>query len=487
MRIKLEQQSWTLGEPIGHGAFSTVFVARSDSGAELAAKRIPKAPGADRELIRNELTYVRNIIPVVDHGETGNHLVIVMPRCEKSLKDHLEALCGPLEVAEALSILTDLAETLVDLDGGVVHRDLKPANLLWHEGHWCTSDFGIARLAESATSRDTWKFSKSPLYASPEQWRSERATSASDVYALGVIAYEMLSGAPPFQGEVHELYEQHLKVLPPPLDTVPPRLAMLIEECLCKEAGIRPKPAEVLARLERSVERSSSPGRALLQEAGRADIARHAEVSRKASEAQSVSELRNGYYDAAKLGLARIRATLEKIILEDAPTSLVRADGDSLAIQLNRATLTLGPPVQTPHGVWGGLRKPFDVIAHTQLSVNMLVDRHGYEGRGHSLWYCDAHVTGEYHWFEAAFAAYPKLGQLKMTPLPLEPGGEAKTVIDGTNSTYRLAWSFTPVVPGELDAFVDRWITYFAQASSGRLQRPKADPEAQIAGTRRTP
>src|SRR5699024_7455063 len=95
----------------------------------------------------------------------------------------------------------DIATTLTDLDGSVVHRDLKPENVLYLDGHWCLADFGIARYAEATTSPDTRKFALSPLYAAPERWKGERATTATDIYSLGVIAYELLSGEVPFTGK----------------------------------------------------------------------------------------------------------------------------------------------------------------------------------------------------------------------------------------------------------------------------------------------
>src|SRR5207249_9510398 len=105
-----------------------------------------------------------------------------------------------LDVPEATSILAGITAALVDLNRKIVHRDLKPENVLLLGDSWCLADFGISRYAEATTAPDTQKFALSPPYAAPERWRAERASSATDVYSLGVIAYEMLSGSRPFPG-----------------------------------------------------------------------------------------------------------------------------------------------------------------------------------------------------------------------------------------------------------------------------------------------
>jgi serine/threonine protein kinase len=134
-----------------------------------------------------------------------------MPRADKSLREHLDKSGGVLNLSDAIEVLQDICDALVDLDGEVVHRDLKPENILRLNGQWCLADFGISRYAEATTAPDTQKFAFSPPYAAPERWRSERATAATDVYAVGVMAYEMLAGNRPFPGPTTELFrDQHL-------------------------------------------------------------------------------------------------------------------------------------------------------------------------------------------------------------------------------------------------------------------------------------
>lgn len=86
-----------------------------------------------------------------------------MPRAHKSLRDHLTTAKTPLSTADATPILIDIASALVELNGKVIHRDLKPENVLYLDGKWCLSDFGISRYAEATTAVDTQKFALSPL------------------------------------------------------------------------------------------------------------------------------------------------------------------------------------------------------------------------------------------------------------------------------------------------------------------------------------
>jgi serine/threonine-protein kinase len=95
-------------------------------------------------------------------------------------------------------------------------------------GRWCLADFGISRYAEATTAPDTRKYAMTAPYAAPEQWQFERATAATDIYALGVIGYEMLAGARPIAGPSPEQYrEQHLQQTPPQLQNVSSPLAVI--------------------------------------------------------------------------------------------------------------------------------------------------------------------------------------------------------------------------------------------------------------------
>jgi serine/threonine-protein kinase len=224
-----------------------------------------------------------------------------MPLAKKSLRQQLAESAGPLQAADVVAILSDIATALVDLEGRVVHRDLKPENVLLLNGHWCLADFGIARYAEATTAPDTKKFSMTPPYAAPEQWRWERATSATDVYALGVIAYELLAGSRPFPGP--DFREEHLHSTPPSLPGIPSTLDALVQECLYKAPAVRPSPANLSARLTRMAQsQASSGGLARLQEAHHAEVSRRGEAARRESASRSEAERRDDLFQAAPKG-----------------------------------------------------------------------------------------------------------------------------------------------------------------------------------------
>ena len=188
------KQKWELRREIDAGGFARVYSAQSEDGASAVVKLIPKDPGAERELLFAELDGVPNVVPIVDSGEWGDHWVLVMPQAEKSLRKHLVQMNNRLIVPDAVPILIHIAEALGAIEGRVVHRDVKPENVLLLDDRWCLADFGIARYAEATTASDTSKYAMTKAYAAPEQWRGERATSATDVYAWGVLAYELLAG-----------------------------------------------------------------------------------------------------------------------------------------------------------------------------------------------------------------------------------------------------------------------------------------------------
>ncbi len=490
MKLQLTRE-WVLGKLIGGGGFGKVYEAEASDGTVAAIKLVPKAPGADRELLFIELDDVRNIVPVIESGETDDSWALVMPVAEKSLREHLKKAAGPLTVAESLTILMDIATTLIDLNGRVVHRDIKPENVLHLGGHWCLADFGIARYAEATTSPDTQKYSMSPLYAAPERWRNERATAASDVYAVGIMAYELLKGSLPFTASsLHELREQHLHADPPDQSHLPHALSALIDECLYKAAGSRPTPAALLKRLERAADHPRSDGLAKLQEVNRAEVARLGKEARQQSIVQSATDQHTELARAASKSLARISNILKESITEAAPAAAVVDDLDvDWTIRLGQATLRLLPAKETPLHIWHDTQAPkFTVVAHTSIGLTFPPNQYGYEGRTHSLWYCDARIEGQFQWFETAFMVGAfRPYHSSITPFTIAPGPNASAGIHSIiGSEYQLAWPFTPISVGELDEFIERWAGWFADAAQGRLSYPSTMPERSPQGSWRT-
>lgn len=483
-KIKLNQE-WELGERIDGGGFGQVFAVKSADGLSAVAKLVPKAPGAQRELLFVDLKGARNVVPVIDSGDTEDSYVLVMPRATKSLRTHLDEAGGVLGVAELLSILTDVMEALVDLDGSVVHRDLKPENILLLAGKWCLADFGISRYAESTTAPDTQKYAFTPAYAAPERWRAERATIATDVYSLGVIAFEMACGARPFLGpDLHDFRHQHLHDDAPDLHQLPASLASLIKECLYKAPEARPRPANLAARLPQIQNAKTSAGLERLRAANLQEVQRKGEAARLASEHRSEIDQRKELLKVAVSSMKQVGDALLEAISTAAPSVDIHQEVDWWSLSLNGAQLELGKTTPVAIDPWDFEPPAFDVIAQTYLMLRIPRDRHEYEGRSHSLWYCDAKQEGYFQWFETAFMLSPLTGQsTRMKPFAQEPGkASAKALWNGV-AEFQLAWPFTPITLGDLDQFIDRWADWFAAAAQRKLQRPSSMPERKAEGS----
>lgn len=486
--IKLNR-NWRLGGEFAGGGFGSIHAAEADNGEPAVIKLIPKMPGGDRELLFVDLTSVPNIIPVLDSGEWGDFWVLVMPRAEKSLRQHLEENGGPLSASEATTVLTDLLAALIALKDRVVHRDIKPENILIYEGHWCLGDFGIARYAEATTATETWKHAKTWAYAAPEQWRGERATTATDIYALGVVAYEMVSGSRPFEGpEEHDFRRQHLEEEPPPLTNCPPALAALLLECLFKAPQARPTPENLLARLKGSAQ-ASSPAAQRLQQLNQAVVEEKAAAEASASGAQSEGERRGQLFQAAEQTVEQIRDALWAEIAQAAPHS-ASAGGSSWPLELSGAKLSFSSLKAAPPSAlrYYDYAPPFDVIAYCEIALRIPENRWQYDGRSHSLWFCDAQEEGVYRWYETAFMINPLIPRRgRMNPFALDPGEDAAVAFSPVVGEVQLAWPMTPIDQGEEQEFIQRWMEWFADAAEGKLEHPRHMPERDPRGSSRPP
>ncbi|MFF8271366.1 serine/threonine-protein kinase [Streptomyces sp. NPDC016562] len=368
MRLKLNEE-WVVGERLGEGGFGAVFEARSADGRLAAVKLVEKRPGADRELLFTELEAARNVVPVIDSGEHENYWVLVMPRADTSLRAHLEQ-AGRLALEEAVDILSDIAETLTDLEGRVVHRDLKPENVLLLNGRWCLADFGIARYAEATTALHTYKGGGSLPCMAPESWKYQRATGATDIYALGVIAYELLKGTRPFNGpHEHNYQEQHLHGTPPPLTTAPGLLASLVTECLYRAPQGRPAAGNVLERLSRIPATTLTGGLAALAEANRVEAASRSQADRQASAQATEAERREDLLEAARprppAGTVRPR----RARVAAHKRELANLAGDHLADVADATE-------QGIHRINHNPQLPWSFLAHTGLTIHPLHPPH---------------------------------------------------------------------------------------------------------------
>jgi len=208
--ITLSRGTWSFdeGRPLGpEGGFGAVYAGTGPNGEEVAVKllHLDAAGPVHRELDMAHLLVghaFNHVLPVYDAGfdPALGRYAIVMARADKSLKDEMDS-SSPVAESAAAGILHQVALGLLEVNQ-IVHRDLKPGNVLLHDGLWKLSDFGIARLVEAATSTDTLKEFLSAAYAAPEQWRTERSTHATDVYALGCMGYALVTAGPRSSGHV---------------------------------------------------------------------------------------------------------------------------------------------------------------------------------------------------------------------------------------------------------------------------------------------
>jgi eukaryotic-like serine/threonine-protein kinase len=475
-------QPWAIGEEIGDpGGFGSVFEA-SNGAVSAAAKFIPKAPGAERELLFVELGPARNVIPILDHGEHEDQWVLVMPRAEKSLRQHIKQ-SGTLDIAEASSILIDVATALESLEDEVVHRDVKPENILLEGGAWCLADFGISRYAEATTDEATRKFSLTPPYAAPEQWRGERATSATDIYALGVVAFELVAGVRPFSGPGDDFRNQHLHEEPDFPPDFPSGFASLIDECLIKSPGARPSASTFRTRLGQMDFSDASDGLLALQEANRAQVAERAEKEREASLARTEADRRSELVDAGVKLLIKVsdelRDVIQSVAPESEPTSGVYGDRPDWSLRLGGAELSVSQvDIDSP-----GTTSVFDVVAHASIALTVPPGTQDYRGRAHSLWFCDAVNEGEYAWYETAFMSSPLTNTRDSTaPFALTPSN-GDSSLQPAMGTVQVAWPFTRLDPGDVSEFVDRWAGWLGQAAQGTLRYPMSMPERRPEGS----
>jgi serine/threonine-protein kinase len=250
---------------VGRGGMGVVYRAMDlDLGREVALKFLP--PHAVRPLDEARFRREAQAAAALDHphigtvyevGEHGGRRFIAMALYEgETLAERLERAAGaPLPVPEVVTIAAQVASALAAAHGaGIVHRDLKPSNLmLTRDGRVKLLDFGLARQIGSPTLTEEGILVGTAAYMAPEQLGGEGGDQRADIWALGVLLYEMLSGGRPFGAGRRGLLRAILHDDPPPLRQVrpeiPPALAALVERCLEKDPGCRPSGGEILADL----------------------------------------------------------------------------------------------------------------------------------------------------------------------------------------------------------------------------------------------
>ena len=271
--------SYTIERELGGGGMSRVFVAEDVTlGRKVVVKIVAPevAEGVSIERFMREVKLAArlqqaNIVPVLTAGNATGLPFYTMPFVDGlSLRARLQQ--GPLPLGEVVSILRDVARALAYAHAqGVVHRDIKPENILLSGGAAVVTDFGIAKALSASRTQDLSTTGGTsagltragmslgtPAYMSPEQALGDPAADhRADLYAWGVVAWEMVAGTHPFSGRAtpHAMIAAHVSDVPPPLDTrrrdISPALASLIARCMEKSPDQRPSSAsEVMEALD---------------------------------------------------------------------------------------------------------------------------------------------------------------------------------------------------------------------------------------------
>lgn len=473
IKLRKEQWSYDPNVPLGTpGGFGAVFLGKGPDGEKVAVKRlhISSDSAGNRELaIAEELEGkdFHHVIAIYDSGmdaESGQYFV-VMAKAEKSLQDLLNN--GPLNEKNAISILIQIASGIAEIKD-FVHRDLKPGNILLHEGVWKLADFGIARFVEKATSSNTLRDCLSPHYAAPEQWRLERATNATDIYAFGCIAYALLTGCPPFPSG--DICAQHLHQ-EAPLPSASPRMKQLVSLCLRKNPNARPSIVSILRQIKsigsgfKLTHSIAAAGAAIAQEQAK----KEAEAAQKQTEREKRIELATDAFNSLHL----ILDMMFQSIIDNAP----------VAGRLGQHAIGLGSGklfVKMPFSV-------FQVSAFPNWGKNIICgaficvyqSNPHYSGRSSNLWFGELGSPGEFRWWEISYFGLG--GQISsFEPFGIEHENKLEHADYAGSSIFhsvQLASKPVPIDGENTEEFIKRWSDRLAAASMNELQKPSTLPE----------
>ncbi|MGH7620246.1 MAG: protein kinase domain-containing protein, partial [Gemmatimonadaceae bacterium] len=267
---------YAIERELGGGGMSRVFVATEHAlGRQVVLKVLPSNIGIDMsaERFAREISLAAGlqhpcIVPVLTAGVANGIPYYTMPFVDgQTLRDRLEER-KRLPVDEAVGVLRDIASALAHAHGrGIVHRDIKPENILLSGGYAQVTDFGIARAISQSRSpvqpgrgqlTETGFAIGTPAYMAPEQVAGDDAMDQRvDVYAFGCLAYELVTGAPPFSGRPpHLLLNAQVAEQPADVRTrrqdLPASLAAVIMRCLEKDPAKRPQTADEIVEFLRA-------------------------------------------------------------------------------------------------------------------------------------------------------------------------------------------------------------------------------------------
>jgi serine/threonine-protein kinase len=255
--------SYVIEATLGEGGMGKVFRARSEPDGRNVALKVLKAELADDEVYRRRFLHEaraarevqhKHIVPVLDAGDADGYPYLAMPYLPGGSLTECIKTDPPLDTL--LRLVMQIASGLDALHNrGILHRDIKPSNILLNEtGAAAITDFGLARGYAYTVLTRLGQVMGTVDYLAPELIRGGPASPASDLYALGCLFFECLSGSPPFAGKsVYEIGLAHLSDPPPDpcakRPDVPQELASAVLQALEKDPGRRPATATAYARM----------------------------------------------------------------------------------------------------------------------------------------------------------------------------------------------------------------------------------------------
>ncbi len=267
---------YTVVKLIGEGGMAAVYQARQESMKRDVAIKVIKTNLVEMEdfvqRFEHEAQMVASlshahILKVFDYGRHEDTVYLVMELLTGGSLDHLVKQ-GPLPVDRTVTLMEQIAGALdYAHQKGIIHRDLKPENVMMDEsGNAFLTDFGLAKLVNSSLKlTQSGAAMGTPAYMSPEQWKGLPLDARADIYSLGILLYEMLSGSLPFEGDsVLSMMYMHLHEQPPALRVRNPDVSgaveMVVERALSKEPEDRFQSAGQMAEtLRRAVQKGDVP------------------------------------------------------------------------------------------------------------------------------------------------------------------------------------------------------------------------------------
>jgi eukaryotic-like serine/threonine-protein kinase len=263
--------AYTIERELPRGGMSRVFVARENAlrrqvVIKVLAPELTASLSSERfkrEIVLAARLQHPNIVPLLSAGQAGQSLYYTMPLVDgESLRERIDRE-RPMAFTNIIRVLEEVASALAYAHGeGIIHRDIKPENVMFFHERAVVLDFGIGKALTAAQREESDGHITqagvslgTPAYIAPEQASGDPLLDhRADIYALGVVAYEMITGHPPFRGRTPQaIMAAHARDMPEPIATrrtdVPPDLAKIVMKCLAKNPNERPATAKEIMRV----------------------------------------------------------------------------------------------------------------------------------------------------------------------------------------------------------------------------------------------